>query len=294
MSRRRVRHEVDDVARRRELAAFLRSRRERLSPPDVGLPEFGRRRTPGLRREEVSGLASVSVTYYTWLEQARDVSPSRAVVESLAGALRLDRAERAHLFTLANHAVPAPGVGTEPVHPTLDDLVTALDPNPAYVVNQCWDVLAYNRAQAALVREYDELPASERNNVWLLFTDPALRALLVNWTDEARYLLAKYRAAAAEHAGDPRFGTLTDALRRSSREFREWWPRHDIGGFEPARKQFQHPSAGLLTVNFIKLEPVNHPEHQLLVYLPADPHTAEALSNLAVNPRRGGFTSVER
>jgi transcriptional regulator with XRE-family HTH domain len=276
---------MDDVARRRELATFLRSRRERLTPPDVGLPELGRRRTPGLRREEVAGLASMSVTYYTWLEQGRDVSPSRGVVESLAGALRLDRAERAHLFTLTNHAVPAPTVGTDPVHPTLDDLVTTLDPNPAYVINQCWDVLAYNRAQAALVREYDELPPAERNNVWLLFTDPATRALLVNWTDEAKYLLAKYRAAAAEHAGDARFDALTNALRRSSREFREWWPRHDIGGFEPARKQFQHPSAGLLTVNFIKLAPINHPEHQLLVYLPADPRTAAALARLTAGDR---------
>ncbi|WP_028925236.1 helix-turn-helix transcriptional regulator [Pseudonocardia acaciae] len=271
---------MDGVARRRELATFLRSRRERLTPPDVGLPEFGRRRTPGLRREEVAGLASMSVTYYTWLEQARDVSPSRAVVESLAGALRLDRTERAHLFALANHAVPAPTVGADPVHPTLDDMVAALDPNPAYVINQCWDVLAYNRAQAALVREYDELPRAERNNIWLLFADPALRSLLVNWSDEARSLLAKYRAAAAEHAGDARFGALTEALLRASREFREWWPRHDIGGFEPARKQFRHPAAGLLTVNFLKLAPVNHPEHQLLVYLPADASTADALARL--------------
>jgi transcriptional regulator with XRE-family HTH domain len=152
-----------DTVQHGELAEFLRSRRETTDPIAVGLQPGGRRRTPGLRREEVAQLSGVSVNWYTWLEQARDIGVSRQVIDSLARALRMDPSERAHLFTLAGLAMPAENPGHQDVDETLRRLVATLDPNPAYVVNPWWDLLAYNDAYAALLGGLDHRPRSERN-----------------------------------------------------------------------------------------------------------------------------------
>lgn len=187
-----------DVAHREELAGFLRSRRERLAPLDAGVRAGPRRRTPGLRREEVAQLSGVSLTWYTWLEQARDITVSRQVLDAVARALQLPATERRYLFALAGEPLPA-DPAPAPVSPTLQRLVDSLDPNPAYLVNPCYDILAWNRAEAGLIGDPARLPDAERNTIWLLFTDPAMRTLLVDWRGEAQRLLAQYRAAAGHH-----------------------------------------------------------------------------------------------
>jgi hypothetical protein len=159
-------------------------------------------------------------------------------------------------------------------------MVNVLEPHPAYLVSPCWDLLAWNRAAAGLIGDPALLPEAERNTVWLVFTDPTLRKLFVDWTSEVQGLLAKYRAAAGEHAGDPRFTALTEALHAASPEFRFWWDRHDIAGFEPARKRFNHPYLGTLTLDYVKLAPLDNPDIYLLTYLPADHDTAERLPGL--------------
>src|SRR5689334_2796484 len=178
------------MSSRDELAAFLRFRRERLTPDDVGLPGGGRRRTPGLRREEVATLAGVSTTWYTWLEQAREVTPSRQVLDALARTLQLSPAEHDYLCTLAGRS-PAP-VTEAGVHPTMRAFVESLVPNPAYIANETWDVLAYNRAQGALIDEYDKRPVEQRNVIWLMFNEPALRTRIVDWEGDARTMVAKF------------------------------------------------------------------------------------------------------
>lgn len=268
-----------DMAHRAELAAFLRSRRERLSPLDAGLIPGPRRRTPGLRREEVAQLSGVSHTWYTWLEQGRDITVSRQVLTALARALHMTADEREHLLALAGQPGPAHRPAHEP-NPLLQQLVDALEPNPACVVSPCYDLLAWNRAEAGLIGDPTLLPQAERNTVWLVFTDPNLRKLFRDWDSEAQGLLAKYRAAAGEHAGDPRFAALTEALHAASPEFHAWWDRHDIAGFQPARKQLVHPYLGTLILDYVKLAPVEKPEIKLLTYLPADRDTAERLPGL--------------
>lgn len=273
-----------ELAHRRELAAFLRSRRARLSPGDVGLSSGNRRRTPGLRRDEVAQMSGISVTWYTWIEQARDISVSRQVLDSLARTLRLTPHERRHLFGLAGESLPAAELRRGPTSPVLQQLVDALDPNPAYLLDAAWHLLAWNRAEAGLIGDPAERDESERNLIWLVFVDPVIRDLMVDWPGQARALLAQYRGDAGQHAGDPRFEALTSALRRTSPRFREWWDRHDVAGFGSTRWELDHPRAGRLTVNYVKLSPLESPEVKLFVCLPANDATARRLPGL-VTPR---------
>src|SRR5579875_2262056 len=164
------RRSTDAQLRRRELGAFLRSRRERLTPADVGLPQSGRRRTPGLRREEVASLAGVGMTWYTWLEQGRDINASGQVLEAIARTLLLDAHERTHLYTLAG--VTPPGVASDghAITPQVRAAIDRLHPFPAFVSNGRYDLLAYNRAYQALIGDLDALPVEERNSLWIMFT----------------------------------------------------------------------------------------------------------------------------
>lgn len=283
--------EAADQDRRHALARFLRSRRERLVPADVGMPAGPRRRTPGLRREEVAQVSGVSVTWYTWLEQGRDITVSRQVLGALAVALKLTPVERAHLFTLAGEPLDEPDPAPAAT-PALQRMVDALEPHPAYLLDAAWDLLAWNRSEAALIGDPAELPREERNILRLVFTEPRIRALLVNWSDQARSLLAQYRADAARYFGDPRIERLTEHLRSASPEFRAWWEEHDVAQFRPACRQFDHPVVGLLSFDYVKLSAVDTPGVKLFACMPADEATAAKLPRLtgcSEAPRREAF-----
>src|SRR5690242_11781324 len=225
-----------DRERRRELASFLRSRRERLSPAAVGLPANGRRRTPGLRREEVAQLAGTGVTWYTWLEQGRPISVSTQVLQAVARALRLDADEHAHLYTLAGAPPPDPEPEPEPVALPLATMLAALDPYPALVFGPRWDILAWNRAEAALVGDLGEVPVARRNLMWLLFTEPSWPTLLVDWEETTTRMIAQFRAAMASHVGEPAWTGLLEELRAASPRFRELWERHEVATRGPRVK----------------------------------------------------------
>lgn len=257
-----------DEQRRGELGAFLRNRRARLAPTDVGLAAGQRRRTPGLRREEVAQLAGVSPTWYTWLEQARNVRPSAQVADSLAQALRLDSAERAHLFQLARGEIVAPERSVEDVSPAVRRLVAHLGPNPAWITGRRGDLLAWNRAAMAVFGDYSGLAEGRRNLVWLVFTDPHLRTLLIDWEQSARHLLAQLRAASARAPGDPSFRALIDELRQVSPEFRRWWQRHDVTGLAEGRKELDHPTMGRMVFEHADFQAAEAPELRLVLYSP--------------------------
>ena len=278
-----VRHagRMPDDERRREFAAFLRSRRERLTPAEVGLPPGGRRRTPGLRREEVAQLAGVGVTWYTWLEQGRPINASSQVLDAVGRVLRLDPDERAHLFTLAGSAAPTEPVETEPVSPALQAVLAGLDPLPARVVTSRWDVLAYNRAEAALMGDYSALPARRRNVLWLMFTEPAWRRMLLDRDVDGRRLIAQYRAAMASHLGEPAWTELVRELSEQSAEFTELWERHDVAGPRNRVKRYLHPNAGLLSLESSTMWLSERPGARLTVYTPVDDATRAALEKLA-------------
>ncbi|MFF8990709.1 helix-turn-helix transcriptional regulator [Streptomyces sp. NPDC014983] len=262
------------------LAAFLRSRREGLSPEQAGLTPGRRRRTPGLRREEVAQLSGVSLTWYTWLEQGRDIRVSRQVLEALAHTLQLTQAERRHLFTLAETALPAERPEPVAVNPTLRKLLETLDPFPAHVINDSWDLLAANRAYASLVGGLDQLPQEERNSIWLLFTRPQMQSLLVDWQREVRDILGQFRISVGRNPDDPRTAALIDTLTRSSGQFRTLWSEHPVQAFRPTLKRFSHPTAGRLDLNYTKLDVAETPGQHLVVFMPAAEEDERALARL--------------
>jgi transcriptional regulator with XRE-family HTH domain len=255
-------------ASRNELADLLRTRRDRLTPADVGLPAGSRRRTTGLRREEVAQLAGVSTTYYTFLEQGRDVRPSRQVVAALAGALRLSSAERAHLFQLAGITPVADDQAqAETVAPVVGAMVHRLDPFPAYLKGRRWDVLAANRAARALFADW---PTGDRNMIWWMFTDPAARKVYVDWEKEASDMLARFRAAAARRLDDPDFTDLIERLHQASPEVRSWWPRYEVQPVGGGTKHLYHPALGDVAFQHAVLQVADHPEQMLVYFTTAD------------------------
>ena len=218
--------------RRHELAEFLRSRRERITPEQVGLPPGRRRRTPGLRREEVAQLSAVGVTWYTWLEQARDIQVSPQVLDALARALLLDPSERSHLFALAGALDPAPNTACPSVTPALRAMLDQLGPIPACVQNSRYDILAYNSTYGRLLCDLDALPPEDRNCLWLAFTNDDWRASVVDLAETNRVMAAKFRASMAEHLAEPAWKALLARLEGASPEFREVWARHEVVGHE--------------------------------------------------------------
>lgn len=219
---------------REELAAFLRAKREQLVPADVGLPSGNRRRTPGLRREEVAALAGVGLTWYTWLEQGRDIGVSAVFLDNLARVLKLDAAERRHLFLLAHERLPAePGKTFCQVPPLVLRLMADLAPHPCYVRNLRWDVLAYNPPADQLFGFQRHSPA-ERNLLWMCFTDSQLRASLIDWETQAAQLLASFRRDYAHATKEADIQALISNLQKASPEFRQGWQQHDFQ--EPCRE----------------------------------------------------------
>lgn len=260
---------TDDERRRAQLADFLRARRDALQPTDVGLPGGGRRRTPGLRREEVAQLAGVGATWYTWLEQGRDVRASLDVLEALSSALRLTPAERAHLVMLGRgEEPPPPPVEPEHVSATLRRLIADLEPNPAYLLGRRWDFLAWNRAVTVLFGDLGALPPAKRNHVWLTFMDPKRRELLCDWEEGARSTVARFRTDYARHVGDPAFESLVAALLDQSPDFRRWWPRHEVLATGEGRKEIEHPVVGRLVFEHAAFRRAEATDQRLLLYTP--------------------------
>ncbi len=268
--------------RREELADFLRMRRAALNPEDVGLPAGGRRRTPGLRREEVASLAGIGTTWYTWLEQGRDVRASLDVLEALARALRLNQAERTHLILLGRGEAPPPCKNpAERISPTLRRLIENLGPNPAYILGRRWDYLAWNDAAVALLGDFGSIPRAARNHAWLTFTDPTRREMFTDWDRSARVLVAKFRADSARHLRDPEFESLIAALRKTSPEFSRAWERHEVSQSGEGRKDLRHPLAGLMSFSHAVFHPAERLEQRLILYSPLPENdTAEKLARL--------------
>jgi transcriptional regulator with XRE-family HTH domain len=263
--------------RRAELADFLKKRRAAIRPEEVGLQNGGRRRTPGLRREEVAALAGVGTTWYTWLEQGRDVRASLDVFEALARALKLTPAERIHLILLGRgEEAPACVTPNEKVSPTVRRLIENLGSNPAYVIGRRWDYLEWNRAASLLFGDFGKLPRAARNHAWQTFTDPRRRELMCDWDESARLLVAKFRADSARHLGDPAFEQLIDALKKASPEFCKLWKRHEVARTGTGRKTLMHPIAGKLVFEHAVFHPQDDPEQRLILYSPTDEEDTRA------------------
>jgi transcriptional regulator with XRE-family HTH domain len=273
--------------RRDELRAFLRSRRARVSPADVGLPDDGaRRRTPGLRREELAALAGVGVSWYTWLEQGRDIHPSPEVLDALARALRLDGAERATLFALARTELPLPDTANAAPGDDPDDravlvsLVEALHPAPAYLLGPMTRILAWNPSASALFGSPDHLSPDRRSLLWMLLVDPGDARYNPGREATARNMVARFRSEYAQHAGEPAYEQFIAELRQHSPWFVEWWGEHEVNDTQRGTKTIEHPTLGTLRLHHAQTVPTGAPELRLTIYAPADAATRVALARL--------------
>lgn len=271
-------HQGERDDRQAALADFLRTRRARLTPPSVGLPNGKRRRTPGLRREEVAQLAGMSAAYYTWLEQGRDVHVSREVLAGIAGALRLSPDERRHLFLLADLPMPPDDTPShEQVSPAHQRVLDSLIQNPAYILGRRSDILAWNRAAVAIFGDFGRVPLLERNILWRLFLGDARRRY-VEWEKIAYQALARFRSDSGSHLGDPSFEELIDHLRHASPTFHAWWSRHEVLGRSIERKELVHATAGYLILDHTTFQVADNPDQRMIVYTP--PHDADMTAKL--------------
>ncbi|MFJ2442389.1 MULTISPECIES: helix-turn-helix domain-containing protein [unclassified Streptomyces] len=261
---------AEPLDRRAELAEFLRTRRARLKPADVGLPDYGRhRRVPGLRREELAQLAGVSVAYYTRLEQGNGRNVSTEVLDAISRALRLTGAEHAHLTHLAapgRHKKKQTSARPQQVRPGLRRLLDAMEGVPAYVSGRRSEILAWNRMATAVFGDWGELPPRERNWSRLVFLSPAYRDLFVEWDIKASDMVSYLRLYAGMHPDDPELSALVGELSVKSDEFRRLWATHDVREKGHGTKLLCHPQVGELTLSYEMMTLPDDPEQSLIVY----------------------------
>ena len=261
---------VNNPGRRKELGLFLRARRDQALRADYGLPPVGRTRERGLRREEVAFLSGVSVTWYTWLEQGRDISPSRQVLEAISRALHLSSTGLGYVLSLGGYASAAPaGPAADTAPPHIQRLLDALDPNPSFALFPDWGVAGWNTAYAALYPNIAKVPAADRNLLWLVFTDPYVRNLLPDWETTSKRFLAEFRAETGQRLGDPDIQYQVERLKEASPEFRQGWDLYDILGFESRERLFHHPAVGVLQLEHHQVSPSDRPDLHIVVYTPA-------------------------
>ncbi len=248
--------------RRRLLGAFVRSRREALPPTAAG-----RRRTPGLRREEVAERCGISTAWYSWVEQGRDIALSPAALGRLAAALGLTPAERGYLFELALQRDPAPGApGDGAVPPDLEAAVAAVGP-PCYLIDRLWRARAWNEAAARLLSPW--LGAPEPCLLAFVFRTPAARTFIVDWEERARRLIAEFRADTARAPDDPALLALVAGLRADSPDFAGLWDGHAVAARDGGARRFRHPEDGILDYEQVTLVPAAHPDHKIVMLLPS-------------------------
>lgn len=278
--------------RRAELAAFLRTRRERVTPEQAGLPPGSRRRTPGLRREEVAQLSGVGVTWYTWLEQGRQINASTQVLGAIARTLLLDQAEREHLFRLADlpdAATAAAGGATacERVLPEAQEILDALAPLPACVLNERFDLLAWNAPYAALWPGVVGAASGKRNVLWQVFTYPDCCHPYVNRQEQLSTLVAQLRGAYGRHVGEPAWTGFVRQLAAVSPEFARLWDEHEVASQATYLKIFRHPAYPRLAITTTSLAVQDVPGTRIVVYRPADEVTRQAIGKLLAGEGTG-------
>jgi hypothetical protein len=271
---------VASEIRRHELAAFLRHRREHITPEEVGLPRGRRRRTPGLRREEVAQLSAVGVTWYTWLEQARDIQVSVQVLDALARTLLLDPSERAHLFQLAGAVDPTPATTCSTITPAVRTLLEQLEPVAACVQNSRYDILAHNRTYGLLLCDLDAVPPEDRNCMLLCYTHEEWRSSIVHLAETQRLMAARFRATMAGHLAEPAWKMLLKRLLSESPEFREVWERHEVDAHRVRRKEFLNRYVGRVVVDHTDLWLGPAPGPRMVTYVPADEESRQRLERL--------------
>ncbi|TCN04536.1 helix-turn-helix protein [Bacillus sp. BK006] len=268
---------LSDKERRRELGDFLKVRRERLSPGDFNLPIGARRRAKGLRREEVSQLAGIGITWYTWLEQGRDIQVSSEVLEAISRIFTLNKEEKEHLFLLGNQPLPSTTVQNERenIDRVVKNLLSQLGHCPAYVTDEKLNIVDWNKAAIKVFGDFNEMDERNRNAVWRCFTSKEYQNLFQNWEDHAQRLIAQFRLAYTRFVGDEWFKTIISELSEESPHFYEWWSNHEVLGTPCGKKTIIHPVVGEMIMDHITLQVYDAPELKVTVYQPRQENETE-------------------
>jgi transcriptional regulator with XRE-family HTH domain len=267
---------MEPTQRRAELGHFLQSRRARLAPPP-GAAAGRRRRTAGLTREEVAAAANISTTWYTWLEQGRDIRVSSPALARIADALQLDEGQRSYLFALAEQSVPK-RVRGEDVPVALQQMLDGMGLNPVYLTNHCWDVLLWSPAATVGFIDFSASPAPARNIVYDFFAEPRRRIEFIDWERHARRIMAEFRASYGRHPDDPRFAPLIERCCEISPEFASWWTEHEVQDRHPGLIERASPELGRLSFSYTSFAPSDAGALRMTIYTPADPQTRAALA----------------
>ncbi len=257
--------------RRKALGDFLRAARHNTAPAQVGLPNGKRRRTPGLKREEIAQLANVSVTWYTWLEQGREVNPSLEVLENLAIALNMKLDERRHFLSLAGYNISThPDDYEEVVPDVLLALINRLEYTPCIIIGRRWDILAWNEMACAVFDDFTQLSGIELNLVWRILTNRENRRMHEDWQITAQKVLAQFRSDYGRFIGVPQFEELLAMLAENCPEFTEWWEEYNVQDDITGRKSLDHPQVGYLAFDHIMLRETGYNGLRLMIYNPVE------------------------
>ncbi|HEY4029490.1 MAG TPA: helix-turn-helix transcriptional regulator [Caulobacteraceae bacterium] len=271
---------VGALSRENRLGTYLKDRRARLDPAAFGLTGT-RRRTPGLRREEVAQRANISATWYTWLEQGRGGAPSADVIDRIARALMLTDLEREHLFLLGLGRPPEVRYrAAEGVTPRLQRVLDALNPSAALIKTSLWDVVAWNRAAAVVLSDYRDRPPEERNILRMMFLDPKVRSIQHDWASVARFVVGAFRVDAARTGATAQVAALVEELRAKSPEFEAMWSENDVYSHGEGVKRLRHPVLGDLGLEYSSFAVDGRPDLTMVVYTPVTPEDADKVRSL--------------
>ncbi|AWB45625.1 transcriptional regulator [Paenibacillus sp. CAA11] len=262
----------DQEEKRRELGKFLKSRRSRLTPEQFGLPVGPRRKVQGLRREELAQIAGIGLTWYTWLEQGKNIQVSTQVLECLVTVMQLNTEERNHLYNLALGQLPVEQTASieESLIPIVQNFMNEYERCPAYVTDQRWDILLWNKAGERVFGDFEKMDKKERNAIWRCFASTDYRNLIGDWENHAKRLLAQFRSTSTPFVGESWFKDLVAELMEISPEFRQWWPSYDISGTPIGKKMINHPRVGTMVMEHITFRVYDAPELKLTVYRPLE------------------------
>lgn len=271
---------MDEKKRRKELGLFLRTRREQLSHEEYGFDSSTIRRTKGLRREEVAMLTGISLTWYTWLEQGRDIQVSTQVLDCISRIFKLNSIEQMHLFELAGHKYIASFDISEQIPESLQKVLNSFDFCPAYITNESFDIIAWNEEAVSLFGDFSLMSSLERNNLWRMFTWIEYRSLFTNWNELAQELLAQFRVEYGKHVDYPKFQELVKVLMDESKEFKQWWSSYNLSGNKSGLKLVSHPTAGDFSLQHNSFIVADSPGLSMTVYVPVTERDLDKIKEL--------------
>jgi transcriptional regulator with XRE-family HTH domain len=258
-----------ETHRYKELGNFLKTRRAKISPLEVGFSKGARRRTPGLRREEVAFLAGIGLTWYTWLEQGRSIKVSPEILESLARVLMLDKQERIHFYTLARQVPPTDiysyqGTATPMLQHVLDNLILS----PSFIMDSRWNIILWNKAANVVFGDFNQINVHERNMVYMMFNNADYKKLFIDWKFHAQGMLARFRSTTVEYVDDPWFTKFIEDMKEKSDEFNLWWSKHNVQRNSEFYKKLNHPIGGTMVFEFCSFDVSDNSNLKLIINTP--------------------------